>query len=547
MNKYIKLGVLLISLIVSSCNLDTQPTNEINTGQALGSVESLKSSLKGLYLDISIKGEYTGSSASIVSRGLDNTNNIINDIMGGTFVLNTDDFRIFPDYNFEMHIQGSRNSDRTLTFWTFNYAIIRRANEILKAANEMLTDATEVEAKDINQMIGEIYGIRALIYHTLNVKYAFRYTSETADKTLSVPIVLKITDSPMGDVAARNTQAEVVDRIKLDIADALEHLALGNPEVNSPYTFNATAVKVLKARLEMYTEDYVSALATAEDIILTSGKSIMGAAEYEKGFNNALNPEWIFASNQSGDYTAAWASFMNSMAVNYPTSYGPISIDLSYIFGINGDVDLMPEEEPYEGGLPNTIGLTIRPVDSRLKLFVTDSAATIAANIANDRNYYEAYKDRGVESGAQKKYVQVGSAGAADVISMRLAEVYYIAAEAAAYLKQDEVARTYLLATISPYDKEFSTTESGERLKTMIANYKAVDMFGEGKRFEDIKRRGTWVYRIQKYNPTASYTPTRQYKSTPPYVTRQIPYMDVLTYPIPKKAKDANPLLENNF
>lgn len=549
MKKYIVLGGLLITMLFSSCNLDTTPTNKVSVEQAIANLASMELALEGLYVDISIKGSYTGSNYSLLSRGLDNHLNIINDMMGGIIKPHPSDWRTDDDYLFYMHTQGTREFGRDLTLWKFCYEIIRSTNEILNAALILLPEAPTAEVEGYNELIAQLYGIRALMYHTLNTKWAFRYTAATAATVLSVPIVKAVPESTLGDEAVRNSQAEVIAFIQSDITEAIKHFALGTGN-NSPYAFNSIAVNVLKARVEMYTEDYTSALATCQSIISTSGKTIMGAAKYGTGFNDATNPEWIFASNQSGDYLITWSSFMNSMATNYSTPYLPVQLDLSYLFGLNGDLDLMTDEKPYTGGLPNTIGLTMRMSDSRTDLFITDDKATIDSNMESDVNYYfdMGFIRKSPLPGTHKKFVQVANGGEADVISMRLAEVHYMAAEAAAYLGQDGVAVTNLLATIAPYDPTLTTiTVVGDDLKTLIANYKAVDMFGEGKSFEDVKRRGNWVYRTEKYSKVASYGAGRQYKSVAPFITRTIPFADLLTYPIPKKAKDSNTLLDNNF
>lgn len=545
MKKIIGLGVLAITMLFSSCNLDTAPTNAVLSTTSLSTAETMRLALQGNYLYMA-SNRPNVHNYSLLDMGFNSSYNMVNDLKTGIMIAQSGDWRSYPDYISNDHVTGNNNYGRFMSNWFFPYELIRRVNAIIAPASELLVKTTDIEdIKDINQLLGELYGLRALYYHTLNTKYSTRYSATNAND-LSVPLRLTVTE----EILPRSTQAEVLEQVFKDLDSALTHFAAGTGSKNV-YAFNETATKMLKARVELYMENYTDALVTAQDIIDTSGKSMMSEAQYNEGFNSATNPEWIFAENQSGDYAGYYYSFMCSMSTNHPVgmAYLPFLIDLSYILGVN-QADLATGES-FEGGLPSTKGLTMRLSDSRVKLFILDDAKTIAANIKADARYYTSKGfTRGNQMGSHKKYrlKVVSASGDADVIAMRLAEAYYIAAESAAYLSNDGLAQKHLLATIKNFDPTLTAiTQTGDALKTLIANYKFVDMFGEGKSMEDVKRRGNWMYRIEKYALNASSTPSRQFKSMSPYVVRNSQYNNFYMNPVPRKGLVANSLLERNY
>lgn len=556
MKKIIVLGVLMITMLFSSCNLDTAPSNKVSDAQAVSSLNSIQMSVLGLYnrMNLYRQGEsgYEGLHGLQNGQGWNNNYNVYDDIIGGTVVLSQYDWWT-AEYDFRAHIEASRDRAPQGELWYLPYKVLRPLNTLLApslALKAGLTD--EGEIKEINQVLGQLHGLRALMYHTLNMRFAIRYNELTAATTLSVPIRETVGDEPM----ARNTQKEVIDFVFSEIQKSQDYFAAGT-QVVSTKAMNGLAVKVLKARVQMYTMDYTSALATAKDIIANpEGRAIMGVAAYQEGFNSVANKEWIFGAVTSSSDNMWYASFLQWFGRTSAPRGNPIVLDLSYIFGFTGDPakDLMEDEVPYEGGIPKTDDLVMRLSDTRSAIFITDTSAEIEANLAANKSYYTEKgfgEGQVIWPGVSRKFAASEGGSISDMVGMRLAEVYYIAAESAAYLNQDAEARGYLLKTIEPYDSAAGLVtylnKSGARLKTMIGNYKAVDMWIEGRRFEDVKRRGDWVYRTQRYNTRASFTPTRQYRSISPYTTRPMGFDNILLEPITRTVLDRNTLLERNF
>lgn len=542
MKKYIIIALAAVSMMFASCELDTAPSNQAGNSAALGSLNGLIMSNAGLNRAI-----LTYSPANQQGNTGYHYTFIRSDIAAGIITRPVVNFQWYNrDYLQEEFVIGTRNGTPFQINWRFPFNIIRRANEIIQSASA-LEVSSEVEKKQLNDILAQSYVIRALMYHTLNINFAQRYTKETAGTVLSVPIRETASNEPL----VRESQEKVVEQILKDIESAITHFGLGANETAVNYP-TVNAAKLLKARVLLYTLNYDEALIVAKDVIATSEKSIMGVDNYNSGWIDS-NSEWIWGGGYDVASNPGWSSYRRYMAWDFQASdreLTPNGLDASYLLG-RSNADLV-EGEVVEGGLTSTMGNTMSTDDARAKLYVLDTPEQIAVNIAADPGYYV---DRGFATrnswvtiqGLSKKYkTEGGTQGLGDICYMRLAEAYYIAAECEAINNNDGLAGAHLAATVLPYDPNF-IAKTGEDLKQQIYNYKAVDMWGEGRIFEDVKRRGDWVYRLKKYHPTLS-TNTYQYKSLAPYMPTSVtrPFADILTLPVPESAMQDNNLLVQN-
>ena len=538
------MGVIAISMLFSSCSknfLDTEPGTDIPETGALGSVKNIEMSMLGVYRTlvdfrpaVSLAYDYKGFQYL----------NIYNDIIAGYISRPSYNSQWSPQYVLDSHINADLYSDVFYSPWYLCYNITRRVNSIIDALAKITPSDSEKEL--YNEILGQAHTLRAYMYHTLNVQYAPRWVSaESAKEALSVPIRKDVSDTKI----PRNSQFEVNEFILSDISTALTAFAAGTGNLGAS-VLNINATKLLKARVEIYTLKYTEAVATAKELISSSTKSIMGKEAYTQGFNATSNQEWIFGGLSGMTYTPYNYSFYRFMGSNYDESFpnnDPNVLDVSYLIGKNSS-DLKPGDLRPE--MPNTVGLTMRSSDSRSQLFITDTPEQIAANVAIDASYYydkgfTASESAVVFQGRSKKFLSTsGTSGLGDLIFMRLAEAYYIVAEAS-YMSGDMgTAKTYFESTVTEYDNGF-VAATGADLLTQIKNFKAVDMWGEGRGMEDVKRRGDYVYRIEKFQPNCPII-TRQYSSVSPFVpagTAQASLPDYFTLAIPEAAIEANPEL----
>lgn len=541
MKKYLIIGIALVALFFSSCTLDTTPTNEVSEKQALSTVKSIRMAVLGLTRDVLTynTGGNNGSGGYYHA--------IYSDFVAGYIVRPGTDYGWWTyEYNYAPFVEADRYNNAFYRTWKYCFFMIRRANAILATKDLVVSES---EQAGFNDSMAQAYAFRSYMYFILNVNYASRYTKENASTLLSVPIRTVISEEDM----ARNTAAEVVTQMLSDVNEAIKlfETGTGTADVATPNLYSA---KLLKARILFYTLEYEQAREVALDVINNSGKKIMSVDEYNSGWiDGNSNSEWIQAGVYDNSYVPTFYSFRRWVAHDYVDTSNnqfPNCFDVSFILGRSNE-DLIEGEGITN--IPDTRGLTMSLNDERAKLYLLDSAEEVKKN--GDEYYHNLGFTPTASSfafqGRSRKYSagDIGP-GSGDIVYFRLAEAYYIAAESSAELGDDAMARTYLAETILPYDPAFVTTESGDRLKMLIANYKAVDMYAEGRGLEDVKRRGTQVYRIQKYHPELRFRQlTQQYSSIAPFVpagnTGSL-IKDFTTLVVPERAMDSDPLLVQN-
>lgn len=555
MKKYIIILFLASTMFSSSCSkdyLETSSSVGVSNSVALGTLENIELAMKGVYINIGNKyysNQFFGLSYF----------NIFNDMSASSMTLD----RIFlwnVEWAFDTQRQNNLNGNIAKLPWSYLYNIILRANDIITGIKAI--EVTENNKALHGDLLGQALTVRAMMYSYLNLYYSPRYVDAATAKTLySVPIRRDVTTTEI----RRATQEEMVIFILGDLDEAIASFSNSTSIVREAEYMSGNAAKLLKLRLLMYIGNNKDVLILAQDIIATSGKSIMGASAYKSGFNSVKNTEWIYGSVISADsgitwtYTGVW---LNYDCTQWGAIYGPSLMDMGYVFGTDAsDIKLVSDgdgvADQFEGTPPTTKGLTMRSTDIRRSLFLEDDEKTILDN--GYPHYYNegwtGWSGSYVNQGQCRKFSDKNVDRIADVVFMRLAEVYYIAAEAAVLTGDDGQAQTYLAAVTEPYDAgatAFIKSKTGADLEVLIENYKRVDMFGEGTVFADVKRRGDWVYRFSKYNPIKTMV-NGQYKSTSPYLPQRVLSGDIEVYlkdfttiPIPQAALEGNSLLEQN-
>lgn len=543
MKKYILIVIVAFGVLFSSCSkafLETKPSSSVSDVVALSNLENIEYALKGIYITMGHKH----LSPSMIGYSYFN---LANDAAASTLA-SAWYGGMYGDWNLYM---GESTGDLS---WAYLYNLILKTNDVILGIEALKIDESQKELQ--SDLLGQALTLRALFYSNLNLRFSTRYDKTTAATALSVPL----RKNRMSEPLPRATQEEVVNFIFSDLDRAIT-LLTGLKTARTAEYLGLEAAKLIKLRLLMYTGQTNETFTLASDMIAKTQKTIMGPTQYAAGFNSITNPEWIYATVISptkpvGAYfQGIWINY--DYAGTYGVYYSPSVLDMSYIYGTDQS-DVLAADK-FEGNVPNTKGLTMRSSDSRYKLFLHDTATEIAANKKANMNHYvelgwvTAASAR-TSLGMTMKYKELNGNRKADVVMMRLSEVYYIGAEAASLLGNDGLAQSWLSAIVEPYDTGATAViarESGEKLRTLIANYKAVDMWGEGRVLADVKRRANWVYRFVKYNPLKALY-HEQYKSVPPFLHANgelnfpIDFKDIMTCPIPRSALDANPLLIQN-
>ena len=252
-NKFLYLTVALgMMLGFSSCNLDTFPSDELNSDLLLQDAKGAEYIMDGCYAVLKDEVDFLGYAS------------------GNCYVRHYFQLAEFPADNIclsahttdplyeataYMMTDGLKNVG---TLWMVAYKVIYMTNTVIETL-----DASKPEN---NQLLGEAYFMRGLMHlHmvTLNAQpYSF------GRDNLGVP--LRITTSSEG--IKRNSVGEVYDQIVADLTKASE--LMGKSRGNAGYPCKEAALGVL-SRVYLYMEKY-------DDCIATVDKALNGAAPESK-------------------------------------------------------------------------------------------------------------------------------------------------------------------------------------------------------------------------------------------------------------------------
>lgn len=468
-----KIGFLALALATFvSCSkdyLDTEPTNEIAPGTVFETTENAKLAVNGLSRlmkrqYISSQG-FNGEGTIKMYYGNYSGNNFSVPLPGWSSVINMEYF-------------ANPNSTYAYYPWYYYYVIISNANAIIEqidAADGPQTDKEFIKAQALT--------FRAYAYTMLAQLYGDRWSDSNNGATNAVVLRMQegFEDLPLSTLA--ETYAVVYNDLETAISlyesSGLNRTAANNYEVNKDVAY------AIFARAALNKEDYANAERYAA--LARANYPLMTNAEYNAGFSN-VNKEWIWSVFDSGQETIYFYSFSSYIAYNSTASAvrtAPKSISK----------DLYAQ-------IPST--------DIRKKLFLNPTAvsglrfnASTGRGDTTELKYIRSlYSDIPANAQAfaymQFKFKANEMPGVAQLNNFRSAEMLLIEAEAK--FKQAKPAtevQTLLNALTrgSGRDANYNCTATGDALFAEIKKYRAIELWGEGFDFFDMKRWGDPIVR----------------------------------------------------
>ncbi|MDO5981821.1 RagB/SusD family nutrient uptake outer membrane protein [Flavivirga spongiicola] len=245
--------LLLINVVATSCDLDRGPFTEISAEQLFSDPGAAQAATLGNYLFLKGDEGFNGWSDDLHRMSEYSGDNVM--ITGGT----TDALFFFYNY------QRVATNGRSNRFWGNSYKAIVGVNTVL----ELLEEGTP----EANQVLGENYYIRALVYFQMGNIYGKPYNQGVSN--LSVP--LKLT-ADLNDIPDRNTVGEVYDQV---IADLLKAEELMN-ENKGPSFASKEAAQALLSRVYLYMGDNAKAIEYADKVINSSVYSLLSSERFAK-------------------------------------------------------------------------------------------------------------------------------------------------------------------------------------------------------------------------------------------------------------------------
>ena len=439
--KIILAGLLFIAS--SSCKksfLDLAPYNALPLPVATSSEGNLYTAVNGLYAGL--------RNTDLYGRMLPVKGDLMAD---NTYVraANSGRFLDFNDYNITV------TSASAGAVWTAAYIVIKNANTII--------NSTLTANANVNQMRGEAYAIRAMVYFDLVRNFSTPFTVNPTG--LGVPIITTFNETLL---PTRNTIAEVYKLINDDLNQAYTlmtynfgtSMSLAGTNIvramNTSY-FTKYAARALQAKVYMHMGDWANAKTAALDVVTNSGVTVVTNANYITYWKNpaplATKVETLF-------------EVTNDLSNNNGTNA------LAYMYDQNGYGDIL---------VTNDLVSKYRATDVRLQLITTAAGPTyIVAKYPNTLTSTD--KD--------------------DVKLLRYSDVILILAEAYARTADEPNARIRVNQIAQNREPAFiGYASTGQQLLDDIILERRKELAFEGDRFFDLQRLNLPINKVRRENP----------------------------------------------
>lgn len=304
----------IVVLLAVSCDLDRDPYNQISVDELFSDPGSIETATLGNYAllkgDIGFNGwiddlhrisEYPGDNVALSGGTSDN---------------------LFFLYNYQAITTNSR-VDR---FWRNSYKII-------VGCNLMIEKIQEGDSPETDQLLGENYYLRALVFFQMGNVFGRPYNQGVSN--LSIPVKLS---SDTDDRPDRNTVQEVYDQVIGDLQKAESLMT-----INKGASFaSKEAAQALLARVYLYMEDNDNA-ETYADLVINSGEYSLLSTDRFSVMNTLApteNEEAIFSVtlNSESDLLAPgdnWFTIGSFYATIDGVGWGEMHASRSYLELIN--------------------------------------------------------------------------------------------------------------------------------------------------------------------------------------------------------------------
>jgi hypothetical protein len=331
--------------------------------------------------------------------------------------------------------------------YRFYYTIIANANMIIDNVDK--AEGPDAEKKVIK---GQAYAYRGWAYYQMIQLFGKRYVAGQANDSEGLPLIISSTSGTQ----PRSSVAKVYEQINADLDQAIT-LLTGAPARANKSHINLNVAQGFKARVALTQQNWQVAATMAA--AARSGINLMSNTQYQAGFNDYTNPEWIWGVRQVSDQTTYFYSFFAYMSADFNST------------------NIRTNPKAINSKLYDQIPTT----DVRSKLFDPTGANTsFPIPPGGVRKPYQ-----------NKKFLSGGGSGSSigDVVLMRAAEMYLIEAEAKARLGQDAGAQDALFTLLKNRDASYTkSTKTGTALINDILLQRRIELWGEGFRFYDLKR-----------------------------------------------------------
>ena len=462
------LGAAALTVSCSENYLETTPTHVVDQ-ETLSKVMQDDPSQVQAYVTGALMNLYCGGDywASHDDFGLP-AYKLATDLMCEDIAYTNDNHFFCYDYQMDNRMGNYR---RVSSAWNQYYNLIDGCNTIIG----MLKPAEgQTVSETAETMLGQAYSMRALAYYWLINLFQHAYSVDP--NAYGVPV--KTEDEYR---ANRVPVKEVYDQILSDAKTGYDYLAGKGYHSGDKTGVSEYAAAGIYANALMFVGDYTNAAAYAEKAI--AGGSLNGA-QLMSGFNSLDMDEVIWGYNVNEETTGYYASYFSHAD--------------SYMIGYGGAVG-------YRKMVSSELLDQIKDTDIRRGWFGYNDNYNLLGNSYAYEEYY------GLTDYISNKYrdsylTTMGNASpfTSAIIHSRIAEFYFVAAEAYYLAKNETKAKEMLNTIMKTRDASYNFTGAGDALYKEICLQKRIETWMEGCRYFDVKRRGETIDRSKSTNHSAS-------------------------------------------
>lgn len=461
---------VLVTLAIAGCSdnyLDVASEEDLSTSAVFTNTEMLDGAVNGLSLIMS--EQY--SSSGFGRQGYNGEATI--SLWYGSYQSSDAQYSNATSYIDLVNCNAHEVTTAGATYfpWYYYYTLIANANSIILHAEE--ASGTQEE---INFYKAQALVYRAHAYTQLVALYSKRWVDSRNGESRGVPLRL---DESTGDIAC-SSLGEVYQQIYDDLDEALDLFSQSSLNRGDEiWRTDASIAHGVYSRAALAKQDWSTAATHAA--AAREGYTLMGSAEYWKGFNTA-NDEWMWETYTDATENLGVYGFFAYVGSNTGSSKGYKnigSIDKELIEQIPSDdarysLFMVPQEG--ESGWSTSDSGRATKGD-----FYTRVKSEYADRIDATNTYIYAYMST--------KFLKISDRSIGCVPIMRAAEMIYNEAEALCMQGGNESkVRSLIEEAVKPYQPDYTCSLSGDELLNEVKLYKRFDLWGEGRHYLDQKR-----------------------------------------------------------
>lgn len=455
--KYITLSGVLLLTACSSDFLETSPSDQTGAETVFESTGNAKLAVNGLAKLMT--AQYLGAQGY---NGEGTIKMYYGNYPGNHFMVDHSSRTNHINGNYYENI----SSRYTYYPWHYYYKLIANANAIIHNI-----DGATGPQNERDYIKAQALTYRAYSYTMLAQLYGNRWDDSNNGETKALVLRLE----PNSETMPLSSLGEVYDQIYEDLDFALSLFTSASYTRKTNFEVDASVAQAVYARAAITKQDYKTAITYAE--AARSNYPLMEVKDYIEGFANPTS-EWIWSSHGAIDETLHFYSYFAYIAYNSTASNAR-----SYQKRISKELyDQIPETDIRRDLFLDPAGYKI-------------NASTGAAGAELKEEAFERYPDipdnASIYAHMQFKIKANDLPGVGHLNHFRSSEMILIEAEARYFLNPGDAKIKELLEDLTKStlrDPEYAVTATGTALLDEIKKYRAIELWGEGFDWFDMKR-----------------------------------------------------------